>query len=59
MTPEQYLEWLDSQIAECEYGKLHYNWQSHNTSLQCFQEAKEKFLTIDFATPPANERKIV
>lgn len=57
--PHPFLEWLDSEIEKCEYGKQHYDWHSHNTSLQCFKEAKEKFLTIYFATPPANERKIV
>ena len=46
-----YLEWLDEQIKKCEYGKLHFDWHSHNTSLQCFKEAREKFLSVESPSP--------
>lgn len=52
MTPESFLSWLDKEIEKCEYGKLHYDWHSHNTALQCFKEVKQQFLTLQYPPQP-------
>jgi len=61
MTPSDYLSWLDEQIAEAERmaSRESGKWEgdlSYSGRASALEQAKEKFLTIEYPQPTENER---